>query len=359
MIGYYAHSHGSGHCNYAAIFAEYLGDTLTIFTDSSFPFSQNIRVVSLPSENPDGTEFDREIFKEPSALNYAPINMQRITARNHIVLSSVLAYKIKLLIVDVSVEMAMLCRVSTIPYAFVRLQGNRNDLPHINAFEGATFLLAYFPKELEPKTTAAWIVEKTVYLGFISKYLSDTSVPLQPFSYKESSKPKLLCISGFGGASMINLAGLDTKYDIHTVGPSCNTKASCTNKYLGVVASTKPYIYHADTIIAACGANTTAEILTLDKRFVAIAEERPYEEQQYMASSLHHKKLAISASYYATISEAVGALEVLKNSPVAPLDFSNFYDFLGLLLSQAYRADTTLKLMRNKELFIPIQAPQL
>ena|SRR5680860_626315 len=131
MIGYYAHSHGSGHCNYANLFAKVFGKSLTVFTDRGHAFDMGTEVVLLENEDPDGSEYNRNIFPEPRALHYAPVNIAKITRRNSCILENVVSRNISLLIIDVSVEMAMLARVSSIPYAYVRLQGDREDVAHL------------------------------------------------------------------------------------------------------------------------------------------------------------------------------------------------------------------------------------
>ncbi|MGB7394655.1 MAG: hypothetical protein WA913_09705, partial [Pricia sp.] len=168
MIGYYAHSHGSGHSNYANLFGRMALEAMTVFTDSLFRFDDAIDVVLLDNENPDGTQLNRTEYSEPDHLHYAPVGMAKIANRNRMILEGILNRGIRLMIIDVSVEMASLMRVSSVPYAYVRLMGKRDDTAHICAYQGALFLLAYYPKALEPDETPQWVVRKTVYLGFLS-----------------------------------------------------------------------------------------------------------------------------------------------------------------------------------------------
>src|SRR5680860_1869308 len=218
MIGYYAHSHGSGHCNYANLFSKVFGKSLTVFTDRNHAFDRGTNVVMLENEDPDGNEYQRSCFPEPRALHYAPVHIAKITRRNKIILDNVLKRNISLLIIDVSVEMAMLARVSSIPYAYVRLQGDRNDFPHLNAFEGASFLLAYFPKEMESTDTPSWITNKTVYLGFLSKFMFDRGVNKRPVEFGIGPKPILLHLNGFGGTRAFDFGNLAERYDIYVRG---------------------------------------------------------------------------------------------------------------------------------------------
>ena len=342
MIGYYAHSHGSGHCNFAQIFAKKLGTKLCIFTDSDYSFNTNSNVVRLANENPDGTEFDRRKFEEPLSLHYAPVNMRKITIRNQRILDHINQKNINLLIIDVSVEIAMLARVSSVPYAYVRLQGDRSDIPHINAFEGATFLLAYFPEELEPENTPDWIREKTVYLGFISKNMFESKSQPWPKEFRKNGKPNLLYVSGFGGSRRFEFEDLDKKFNIFIIGPGNNFDKNANITSIGVVPCTHKYLAHADFIVAGCGANTTSEILTLGKRFVAISENRPYDEQKQLASGLEKMNWAVCIDSHSTLDQALKNLHHINLKPLPKFKPEHFMNFCEVLSAEDFRSDELL-----------------
>lgn len=68
--------------------------------------------------------------------------------------------QIDLMIIDVSVEVAMLCRTASVPYLYVRLAGERDDAPHLNAFAGALGLLVPYPRQLEAAATPIGYAKK-------------------------------------------------------------------------------------------------------------------------------------------------------------------------------------------------------
>jgi len=347
MIGYYAHSHGSGHCNYAQIFARFLGRDLVVFTDRDYCFDYDVNVVRLPNENPDGSQFDRDIFKEPSSLHYAPVNMRKITERNETILKTIIERNIKLLIIDVSVEVAMLARVSSIPYAYVRLQGDRNDLPHINAFEGSTFLIAYFPKEMESNKTPDWVKSKTIYLGFISKYMFESTSVRRPSKYCSNGKPNLLYLSGFGGTKTIDFSSIGQFYNIYVVGPGSVCSVCSIYAHIGVVECTRAFIVHADIIVAGCGSNTTSEILALGKRFIAIVEDRHYDEQKMMAEGLQRNGWAIELKKFWTMETAIADLQTLEPMSTSIPKYDSLKSFFSILSDRNFRADRVVDLYRN------------
>lgn len=341
MIGYYAHSHGSGHCNYANLFAKVFGKSMTVFTDRGHAFDNGAKVVLLENEDPDGSEYLRTRFPEPRALHYAPVNIAKITRRNSAILENVLKGNISLLIIDVSVEMAMLARVSSIPYAYVRLQGDRNDTPHLNAFEGASFLLAYFPQEMESANTPLWISSKTIYLGFLSKFIFDGATSKRPFEFGIGHKPILLHLTGFGGTRPFDFGNLAERFAIYIIGPGRGgDHLNSEIQHIGVVDSTRSFIEHADIVIAACGSNTTSEILSLGKRFIAVPEKRHFREQEGMAENLDRLGWAIDFSKYGSLNAAIMALaNINKQGELPKITINDLKAFREKLEFLGYRAD--------------------
>lgn len=348
MIGYYAHSHGSGHCNYAHLFSKIFGDMMTVFTDRKFKFDENVDIVPLPDEDTDGSEFDRQTFPEPRALHYAPVNLRKITDRNRILLETILQKDIKILIVDVSVEIAMLARTSSIPYAYVRLHGNRNDIPHQNAYEGASFLIAYYPEVMEDRETPWWIRKKTVYLGFLSRYMFETKTSERPVEFEQGAKSILLYISGFGGSQPMDFSSLSNRYKIYNIGPQGDCCCHSEMVGIGVVESTRAYIEHANVVVAACGSNTISEIISLGRPFVAVPEERPYREQIIAAENLNRLRWATNIQNYSELNGAVDASQQLKPLRFPKITPKKLMAFFLILKMHDFRADRFVDHVKSK-----------
>ena len=337
MIGYYAHSHGIGHSTYANLFYKSAPDTTCIFTDSRYPFATTDDVVLLDNENPDGTQLDRDIYLEPDHLHYAPVGMSKITNRNRRILQGVLERGVRLMIIDVSVEMASLMRVSSVPYAYVRLMGKRDDLAHLGAYQGALFLLAYFPKELESANTPEWIVDKTVYLGFLTdkKNVSADGIPKVPSNYA-------LYMQGFGGQDdcpdlMERIARHIYPRTLVTIGPTQPTAPISNRIDYGRVTNVHPFISGCDFVLASCGMNTVTEILMHRKKYLMYPQKRPYREQFYMAKSLE----AIGAGVILDMDTIEGSISKLERQTIFHypdwVGTESLYRFLGFLGNFDYR----------------------
>lgn len=334
MIAYYAHSHGSGHCNYAQLMAQYHPEKTIVFTDSDFNFDPDISVVHLDNEHCNGEELDVQVFGTPEYLHYAPIGLSKITRRNQQILSEVIKREVSLMIIDVSVEVAALARVSSIPYVYVKMMGNRDDAAHLNAYEGALFLVAYYPESFEPESTPQWIRNKTLYLGFISKF------SLQPPLYVSEvpfikNRFTVVVLQGFGGnqiddsfvqqlSSQLEMAQIFLVGDIEVNTTMPNV--TCVGK----VSNTMPYIHGADLLIAACGSNTTAEIITAKKQFLILSEERPYDEQLIFSEALERNEIGIRVQMN-NISDCVEklcALPPLEHTDQYMGSFRTFWNWL-------------------------------
>ena len=98
------------------------------------------------------------------------------------------------LVVDVSVEVALLARLCGVPTIYMRQRGNRFDPAHSLAYACASRLLAPYPEQLEePHTPAEWSL-KTDYAGSISRYSGTPQ--------RQIDNQHVTVITGFGGTEL-------------------------------------------------------------------------------------------------------------------------------------------------------------
>ncbi|WP_143960511.1 glycosyltransferase [Litoribacter populi] len=348
MLGYYAHQHGNGHSNYAQIFAKASGYKIPIFTSGYFKFDPGVKVYHLPQEDPDGTETSQDIIPVPDYLHYSPVGQLSIQQRSAKLLQTVLDEGVKLMIVDLSVEMAALCRAASVPYAYVRLPGNRNDSGHLQAFQGATFLLAYYPKEVDSNEIPTWIKEKTIYLGFFDRFGSDER-STTAFSKEINT---VAVISGKGGNENLkaNLPKIferfkDSRIDIYGLGLP-NGQHDDNIRLVDYVEGFQQVLKDSDLIIGNCGLNTVSEILGSRKPFLSIAEERPFDEQYNMMKFLVQYDLSVNLmdAYGMTDQEILqkGTINPEFLNPQAPAQLLNWLD------KQAYHPRNIVQNLRER-----------
>ena len=366
QIGYYAHHHGSGHCRQADKLAALLPndsrDQLTVFTSleiNTYRFDaieeQHVVRLHAEDERTDDVLSGRpgEYWK-PACLHYSPVGNIDIQKRSHQIIEAIYQRHIDLMIVDVSAEVAMLCRAASVPYLYVRLPGIRDDTAHLSAFAGALALLAPYPQALESAHTPQWVCDKTLYLDFIyspknealgfDKFMdvltqlradndsdnnitnsASTSVstdtqssPLGSTHNTEYTTPIVTVIKGYGGheaidAKLPELRALLPNALIISLGPIAEDKR-CYVDIAAHVEDVIPFIAHSDYLIMACGLNAVAQAYHYDTPLVVVPDERPHQEQAVMAQALIDQKRALSWQKFTASLADKGELQPISDN---------------------------------------------
>ncbi|MDP4545414.1 MULTISPECIES: hypothetical protein [Psychrobacter] len=327
-LGYYAHHHGSGHCRQidklAALLPTEARQQLTVFTSLTsdtytFAAIDEAQVVRLPAEDERADDVlagRAGQYWQPTSLHYSPVGNSDIQQRSHKILDTIYQRRIDLMIIDVSVEVAMLCRAVSVPYLYVRLPGIRDDVPHLNAFAGALALLAPYPRTLESAMTLDWLAKKTLYLDFINteqrdaqtyqvfiKHLMQLTTDEKALSLMLNDKDKdtptiVTVIKGYGGhqaidAKLPELRQLLPHAFIISLGPIDEDKRHYVDIAVDV-SDVTPFIVHSDYLLMACGLNAVAQACDYATPLVVLPDDRPHQEQEVMAEALIIQGRALS-----------------------------------------------------------------
>lgn len=319
-LGYYAHHHGSGHCRQidklAALLPTEARQQLTVFTSVTsdaymFAAIDEAQVVRLPAEDERADDVlagRAGQYWQPASLHYSPVGNSDIQQRSHKILDTIYQRRIDLMIIDVSVEVAMLCRAASVPYLYVRLPGLRDDEPHLNAFAGALALLAPYPRTLESTKTPEWISQKTLYLDFINtqqrdaqtyqdfikhlmQLITDKKALSLMLNDKDKDTPTIVSvIKGYGGhqaidATLPELSQLLPYAFIISLGPIDEDKRHYVDIAVDV-SDVTPFIEHSDYLLMACGLNAVAQAYDYATPLVVLPDDRPHQEQEVMAEAL-------------------------------------------------------------------------
>lgn len=392
-IGYYAHHHGSGHCRQidklAALLPTQKRQQLTVFTSlapEAYAFTaideqQIIRLHPEDERTDDVLKGRAGKYWQPASLHYSPIGNADIQKRSHQILNTIVQRNIDLMIIDVSVEVAMLCRTASIPYLYVRLPGLRDDMPHIDAFAGALALLAPYPQAIEAAMTPSWVCQKTVYLDFINltknntsshqdfiKTLTTLTADHPNVSPSFATKPIITVVKGYGGheaidAKLPELRRLLPSAFIISLGPIDNDMRA----YVDIdthVEDVTPFMHHSDYLLMACGLNAVAQAYYCATPLVVLPDERPHQEQATMAQALIdqgralsweqfvHSMSAESTSAYPTKTTSLQTQDTLED------DRSSFSQNADLSKAQALM-DSVITYSTAKSWFNEWLLPQL
>ena len=325
-LGYYAHHHGSGHCRQidklAALLPAEARQQLTVFTSLTsdtytFAAIDEAQVVRLPAEDERADDVlagRAGQYWQPASLHYSPVGNSDIQQRSHKILDTIHQRYIDLMVVDVSVEVAMLCRAASVPYLYVRLPGIRDDEPHLNAFAGALALLAPYPRTLESAMTPDWLAKKTLYLDFINTeqrnaqtyrdfikdliQLTTDEEALSSMLEGKNTPTIVTVIKGYGGhqaidAKLPELRQLLPYAFIISLGPIDEDKRHYVD-IAAEVSDVTPFIEHSDYLLMACGLNAVAQAYDYATPLVVLPDDRPHQEQEVMAEALIAQGRALS-----------------------------------------------------------------
>lgn len=316
-IGYYVHHHGAGHRRRALAIAAAFGEGMTLIGTGLEGATGAVPCLDLPDDRMAGEGFaGRDHAERPPALHYAPVDHDGVRRRVAALAGWIAAAKPRLLVIDVSVEIAMLARLASVPTVYVRLSGNRHDRPHGDAFAGATALLAPFHAALDDADVPDAIRARSFYAPEI------VPPPPPPSSLSPSPSPAgadiLVVIGGGGrcgdGEAWAAAARAVSGRSWEVIGPCSRPRHAPPNLSLrGWVEDADRRIARAGVVIGAAGDGLVGAVLAHRRPFICLPEPRPFDEQVAKARRL----AAIGAAVVPDAWPADGAWPALVETAVA------------------------------------------
>ncbi|MPS68180.1 MAG: glycosyltransferase [Novosphingobium sp.] len=285
-IGYYVHHHGAGHRARAEAIAAKL-EWPVVLIGTGIGASG----IDLPDDRPASGRFDGrdEAIGRPAALHYAPLDHAGVRTRVARIAAWIADQQPVLMVVDVSVEVAMLTRLASVPTICLRLNGERNDGPHLEAFRSAAAILAPFHEVLDTPATPPWVRDKTRYFpGITAAPAAETAVD-----------NRVLAVFGRGGAPgdgerLAAAARACPEWDWRVIGPASFPANIPSNlEFAGWVEAPECEIARAAVVVGGAGDGLVCAVMAADRPFVCVPEERPFAEQWATADGLHAMGAAI------------------------------------------------------------------
>jgi UDP-N-acetylglucosamine transferase subunit ALG13 len=301
-IGYYVHHHGAGHLVRARAIARAAADRVVLLGTGI-----GLLGVDLADDRPASGAFDGvdSSVCRPETLHYAPLDHAGIRSRTATIARWVETQKPALMVVDVSVEVAMLARLASVPVVYVRLNGDRNDAAHLDAFRGAIGLLSPFHADLDAPTTLPWVREKTRYLPGITTTRRSGS----------GDDRSVLVVMGRGGEPgdgevLARAARACPAWRWRVIGPCSAVGPMPANlEILGWVQSPDQVIADATIVVGASGDGLVGSILAADRPFICIPQDRPFDEQRATARRLDEVGAALMLSIWPEPEQWPGLLD--------------------------------------------------
>lgn len=271
-IGYYVHHHGAGHRARAQAIADASERRIVLLGTGLGDGG-----IDLADDRPASGRFDGldGAYSRPDALHYAPVDHEGMRSRVACIAGWVAEARPAMMVVDVSAEVAMLARLASVPTICVRLSGNRDDLAHLEAFRGASGLLAPFHPACEVDATPEWVRAKTLYVPGIAQ------VPVEA----APTAKLVLVVFGKGGVTgdgetLAKAARAWPDWRWRVIGPAAVPAQIPGNlEFAGWVASPEAEIARAAVVVGAGGNGLVGAVMAADRPFVCIPEDRPFAEQ--------------------------------------------------------------------------------
>jgi hypothetical protein len=294
-IGYYVHHHGAGHLARAKALAA-ASDWPIVLLGTGIGDAG----IDLPDDRALSGRFDGRdgASARPNALHYAPLDHEGIRSRVARIGAWIASARPALMVIDVSVEVAMLARLASVPTIYVRLNGDRSDPPHLDAFASASAILAPFHERFERPETPEWIRAKTHYLPAIT-------AASPPAMAEERS---ILVVAGRGGppvngARIADAARACPQWQWRVIGP-VEPVAPCPPNliFAGWADDPAGEIARAAIIVGAAGDGLVNAVLATDRPFICLPEDRPFGEQHATAQALDRLGAAIVIDAWPTAS---------------------------------------------------------
>ena len=265
MIGYYVHHHGGGHAARATAIARELEAPVTGISSLPRPDDWPGEWLQIPLD--DGNE-----QSDPDAhgqLHWVPLGSAGLRERAALISAWIDAAEPRAMVVDVSVEVALLARLHGVPVAVFALPGARGDAAHRLGFEIAAVILAAWPPQATGLVTGltAAAERRLAPVGAIGR--------LAPFPDERSAEDphRVLVLAGRGGDEFSPTA-LD------------RARASAphwTWEHIGGsgtwVDDVRPSLSAASVVITHAGQGALADVAAARKPAVVVPQTRPHDEQ--------------------------------------------------------------------------------
>ena len=278
MIGYYVHHRGRGHLNRLRAVAAHLDTPVVGLSSLPRPLGWAGDWVRLPRDD----EPEPPAGDDASAsgvLHWAPRHHRGLRARMGALASWIERAGPAAVVVDVSVEVALLARLHGIPVVVVAVPGERTDRPHLAAYDLADALLAPWPAQAHTTDWPQPWVSKAWCVGGLSRFDGNP----RPSRPREAGS--VLLLWGAGGRD--------------TDGTCVEAARRATPGWTWTERSPdrpSPDLWgelcSADVVVTHAGQNAVADVAAARAPAVVIAQHRPHGEQAATARALRRMGIA-------------------------------------------------------------------
>jgi hypothetical protein len=296
MIGYYVHHQGRGHLSRAMAIARALPEPVTVLSTLEPSPQWSGPWVELPGDTDDPAPSDPDAG---GRLHWAPLRSAGLRRRMTAIASWIGSAQPSAMVVDVSVEVAVLCRLLGAPVVTIAMPGARRDAAHALGFGVSTAIVAAWPEGAA--ALDAGLPEdvrgRVRRVGPISRFTT-------PPDESEVSRRTVLVLSGGGGDD----------FTPELVDAARRSTPGWSWSHIGGRSgwwSDDPWslIRSAEVIVTHAGENAIAEVSAARRPAVVIPQRRPHEEQAATARALLAGRCPVTVLRRFPVEDWAGILE--------------------------------------------------
>ncbi len=293
MIGYYVHHQGSGHLHRAASVHRHTdraGLALTGLSTASRPADWTGDWLRLPDDAGVGPERD---VTAHDRLHYVPLGSRGLSARMAMISRWLDATRPSALVVDVSVEVALLARLHGVPVVLVAQPGRRRDAAHRLGYDIATRIVAPWPEHVGDLWGASGTdLTRTSFVGAISRY-----APVAPAAEERGAEEadatrrvtrRVVVVNGTGGGGVSPTEVAEAR----RATPDWEW-IQLDRRHGTWVDDPWPLLRSAGVVVSHAGQNLVAEIAAARRPALLLPQDRPFDEQREMAAALQRAGLPV------------------------------------------------------------------
>lgn len=280
MIGYYVHHHGQGHVNRALGLAQKIDDDVTGLSSLERPSGWRGPWIVLDRDDLSDPPID------PTArghLHWVPRGDRGVSSRMSRIAEWLHATRPDLVVSDVSVEVALLCRLLGVPVVCVTQPGDRSDAAHRLAHGLCDLLVAFVPEAARAAVRGLSEVDRARLhcLGAVSAH-DDLSNVASPSDVAPAVTPRsVVVLGGRGGGGL----AAETLERARALTPGWDWTVLGGRSETWVDDPLAP-LRRAEVVITHAGLGALADVATARRPAVVIPEERPHDEQVSTAEVL-------------------------------------------------------------------------
>jgi hypothetical protein len=313
-IGYFVHHQGRGHAERAAAIVNALpaDQPVVLFSaraDIFPPLNANVAIRTIPSlfEATGAEETGFGQVRTPATLHCAPLGWGGITHAVATIAGWFDVARPALFVTDVSAELAQLARIASVPGVVVVQHGQRDDVGHMAAYEGALGLLAPYAPALEQPGRPDWMLAKTHHAPGVGVTVSaiDRAAARALLGLPADAEIVVVVAGGGGGGTPATPLTLGARAEpdalwltIGTVEHEWHATAPANLRHVGWVGTPDLYIAAADRVVSSAGNTTVHMIAAAGRPWIVVPEWRYFDEQLWKARMLGEAGAAVVLDHW-------------------------------------------------------------